>query len=151
MNAITLWRPRRSLLYMSDSLDRFFDEGFLRPSRLWLVPAWSEGLAVDVYREDGNLVVKAEVPGVTAEDLDVTVKDNVLTIAGESKAEEEVEEENYFRRERRYGSFCRSFALPAQAEGDKAEAAFEDGVLTVSIPVAEEPQEDSIKVEVKAS
>ncbi len=151
MNAITLWRPRRSLLSRGDPLDGFFDDWFSRPSRLWLVPAWSEGLAVDVYREDGNLVVKAEVPGVTAEELDITVKDDVLIIAGETKAEEDVEEENYIRRERRYGSFCRSFALPAEAEGDKAEAAFEDGVLTVTIPVAEEPREDTVKVEVKAS
>lgn len=151
MNAITLWRPSRSLLSMGDSLDRFFDGRFSRPSRLWLVPAWSEGLAVDVYREDGNLVVKAEVPGVTAEELEVTLKDNVLTIAGETKAEEEVVEENYIRRERRYGSFCRSLALPAEAEGEKAEAAFEDGVLTVTIPVAEELREDTVKVEVKAS
>ncbi len=151
MNAISLWRPRRSLLSMADPLDRFFDGWSSRPSRLWLVPSWSEGLAVDVYREDGNLVVKAEVPGVTAEELDVTLKDNVLTIAGETRAEEEVEEENYIRRERRYGSFCRSLALPAQAEGEKAEAAFEDGVLTVTIPVAEEPRDDTVKVEVKAS
>ncbi len=151
MNAISLWRPRRGLLSMGDSPDRFFDGRFLRPSRLWLVPAWSEGLAVDVYTEDGNLVVKAEVPGVTAEELDVTLKDNVLTITGETKAEEEVKEENYIRRERRYGSFCRSLALPAEAEGDKAEAAFEDGILTVRIPVAEEPREDTVRVEVKAS
>jgi HSP20 family protein len=151
MNAISLWRPSRSLLSVSDPLDRFFDGWFSRPRRLWLVPAWSEGLVVDLYIEDGNLVVKAEVPGVTAEDLEVTVKDNVLTIAGETSAQEEVEEENYIRRERRYGSFCRSLTLPAEAKGEKAEAAFEDGVLTVTIPVAEEPREDTVKVEVKAS
>lgn len=151
MSAITLWRPRRDLLSLSESLDRFFDDRLLRPRRLWLVPSWSEGLALDVYREDGNLVIKAEVPGATAEGLDVTVKDHVLTIAGETKAEEEVEEENYIRRERRYGSFRRSLALPAEADGNEAEAAFEDGVLTVTIPVAEEPQVESVKVEVKGS
>ncbi len=151
MNAISLWRPRRSLLSTADPLDRFFDDRLWRPSHLWLVPAWSESLAVDLYREDGNLVVKAEVPGVTAEELDVTLKDNVLTIAGEAKAEEEVEEENYIRRERRYGYLCRSLALPAEADGEKAEATFEDGILTVTIPVAEEPREDTVKIEVQTS
>ena len=151
MGAISLWRPNRDVLSLSDPLDRFFDGWFRRPSRLWLVPSWSEGLPVDVYREDGNLVIKAEVPGVSSDDLDITVKDNVLTISGETKVEEEVEEENYIRRERRYGSFCRSLALPAEAEGDKAEAAFDDGVLTVTVPVAEKPQPSAIKVEVKES
>ena len=106
---------------------------------------------MDVYRDNGSLVIKVEVPGVTPEELDVTVKDNVLTISGETSAEEEVKEENYVHRERRYGSFCRSVALPAEAEGDKADAAFEDGVLTVTIPVAAELQPETVKVEVKGS
>jgi HSP20 family protein len=151
MNAITLWRPRRDWLSVSDAIDRFFDEASPRSSRVWLAPAWRGGVAMDVYRDNGRLVVKAEVPGVTAEELDVSVKDNILTISGETNIEEEVREENYVRRERRYGSFCRSVALPAEAEGDKAEAAFEDGVLTVTIPVAEEPQPETVKVEVKES
>ena len=146
MNAITLWRPRRSLLSLGESLDRLFDEALVAPLGMW-----REGLRVDMYREDGNLVVKAEVPGIPAEELEVTVKDNILTISGETKAEEEVEEENYIRRERRYGSFCREVALPAEAEGERAEASFEDGVLRLTIPVAEEPREESIKIPVKAS
>lgn len=151
MNGITLWRPTRRVLWLGDALDRFFDDPFLSPSRLWLVPSLRQAMAVDVYRDDGSLVIKAEVPGVSADELEVTVKDGVLTMSGESKAEEEVNEENYVRRERRYGSFCRLVALPAEAEGDRAKASFEDGVLTVIIPVAEEPQEDAVKVEVKAS
>ena len=109
-----------------------------------------DGLTIDMYRDDGNLVVKAEVPGVKPEELDVTVKDNVLNIAAETKAEEEAKRENYIRRERRYGSFRRSVVLPAEAEGDKAEATFEDGLLTVSIPLAEEASE-TVKVKVKES
>jgi HSP20 family protein len=151
MSAITLWRPNRNLAALSDTADRFFDDWFYRPSRLWVVPAWSEVLPVDVYREDGNLVIKAEVPGVSSDDLEITVKDQVLTISGETRAEEEVEEENYIRRERRYGSFCRSVALPAEAEGEKAEAVFEDGVLIVTVPVAQEPQPETVKIEVKES
>ena len=151
MSAITLWRPRSSLLSRRRPLDHFFDYWSYGPSPLWLVPSWQEAPALDVYRENGSVVIKAEVPGVSSADLDITVKENVLTIAGETKAEEEIEEESYVRRERHYGSFTRSVALPADAEGDKAEAGFEDGVLTVTIPVAEEPQPESIKVAVKES
>jgi HSP20 family protein len=104
-----------------------------------------------MYRDDGNLVIKAEVPGVKPDELEITVKDNVLSIAGEIRSEEEVKRENYIRRERGYGSFCRSVVLPVEAKGDKAEATFEDGLLSVSIPLAEEAKSESIKVEVKES
>jgi len=134
------------MLSLGESLDRLFDEALVAPLGMW-----REVPRVDMYREDGNLVVKAGVPGISAEELEVTVKDNILTISGETKAEEEVEEENYIRRERGYGSFCRSVALPAEAEGEKTEASFEDGVLRLTIPVAEEPREESIKIPVKAS
>jgi HSP20 family protein len=151
MNAITLWRPRRDLFPAGDVLDRFFEDWPVRPSRLWLLPSLPEYTPLDVYRENGNVVIKAELPGVLSEDIDLKIEDHVLTISGETRSEEEVEEEKYIRRERRYGSFSRSVALPVEAEGDKAEAAFEDGVLTVTIPVAEEPQPEVVKVEVKKS
>jgi HSP20 family protein len=151
MSAITLWRPRRELLSLGESLDRLFDDWFVGPSTLWAMPTLSSVFPVDVYREDGSLVIKAEVPGVTSDELDISVKDNVLTISGETRAEQEVKEENYVRRERRYGSFSRSLALPVEAEGNKAEAAFEDGVLTVTIPVAEEPRPEAARIEVKSS
>jgi len=151
MSAITIWSPRRELLSLGESLDRFFDDWFVGPRTLWAMPTLSSIFPVDVYREDGNMVIEAEVPGVTSEELDISVKDKVLTISGETRAEEEVKEENYVRRERRYGSFSRSLALPVEAEGDKAEAAFEDGVLTVTIPLAEEPQPEAVKIEVKSS
>lgn len=151
MNAITLWRPRNDLLSLSDAVDRFFGEGFLSPRSLWLASPPREGLAVDMYRDDGKLIVKAEVPGVKPEELEITIKDNLLNIAGETKTEEEVKRENYIRRERRYGSFRRSVVLPAEAESDQAEATFDEGLLTVTIPVAEEAKSDNIKVEIKES
>lgn len=151
MSAITLWRPRTRLLSPTRPLDRFFDDWFVRPSRVWSVPSWDEAMPLDVYRENGNLIVKAEIPGVSSEDLDLTVKDGILTISGETRAEENIEEENYIRRERSYGSFSRSLALPEEAESEKAEAVFEDGVLTVSIPVPEEPEPEAVKIEVKES
>jgi len=151
MNAVTIWRPRNGLLSLSDAVDRFFEERLLSPRSLWLASPLRDGLAMDMYRDDGNLVIKAEVPGVKPDELEITVKDNVLSIAGEIRSEEEVKRENYIRRERGYGSFCRSVVLPVEANGDKAEATFEDGLLSVSIPLAEEAKSESIKVEVKAS
>ena len=151
MNAVTIWRPRNDLLSLSDAVDRFFEEGLLSPRSLWLASPLRDGLAMDMYRDDGNLVIKAEVPGVKPDELEITVKDNVLSIAGEIRSEEEVKRENYIRRERGYGSFCRSVVLPVEANGDKAEATFEDGLLSVSIPLAEEAKSESIKVEVKES
>jgi HSP20 family protein len=151
MSAITLWRSKRELLSLGESLDRFFDDWFVGPTTLWAIPTFGSVLPVDVYREDGRLLIKAEIPGVTSDELDISVKDNVLTISGETTAEEEVKEEKYICRERRHGSFSRSVALPVEAEGDKAEAAFEDGVLTVTVPVAEEPQPEVVKIEVKGS
>jgi HSP20 family protein len=151
MSAITLWRPRRELFSLGESLDRSFDDWIVGPRTLWAMPTLSSVFPLDLYREDGNLVIKADIPGVTSDELDITVKDNVLTISGETRAEEEVKEEDYIRQERRYGSFSRSMALPIEAESDRAEAAFEDGVLTVTIPVAEEPQPEAVKIEVKSS
>ncbi len=151
MNGITLWRPMNDWLSLSDAVDSFFEEEFVSPRSLWLVSPLRDDLAIDMYRDDGNLVIKAEMPGVKPDELEITVKDNVLSIAGETKAEEEIKRENYIRRERRYGSFLRSVALPAEAQGDKAEATFEDGLVTVRIPVAEESKSESIKVQVKES
>jgi HSP20 family protein len=151
MRAITLWRPRNDLLSWSGAVDRFFDDGLLLPHRLSVWTPFDEGFAMDMYREDGNLVVKAEVPGISPEELDISVKDNVLRISGESKAEEEVERENYICRERRYGSLRRSVLLPSDVDGGKAEATFENGLLTVTIPVSEEVKPESIKVKVKES
>ena len=151
MNAITVWRPRRGMLSLRDSVDRMFEDTMVFPSGMWLAPFDGGTLPLDIYQEDGSLIVKVEVPGIASDELEVSVKDNVLTISGETKAEEEVKEENYIRRERRYGSFCRSVALPDEAEGDRAEASFEDGVLTVTVPVAEEAERESIKIPVKGS
>src|SRR4030042_6494726 len=117
MNAITIARPRRGVLSLRDSLDRMFGDMIVFPSRMLFAPFDGGALPLDIYREDGSLIVKAEVPGVASDELEVTVKDNVLTISGETRTEEEVNEENYTRRERRYGSFCRSVALPDEAAG----------------------------------
>ena len=106
-------------------------------------------MAVDVYETDEDVVVKASVPGVDPEELDISITGDTLTIKGETRAEEEVEEENYVYRERRYGAFSRSMTIPTSVEADEADAEFEDGVLTLRLPKAEEVKPKTIKVKTK--
>ena len=105
--------PFREMVSLRDAMDRLIEEPFF--GRGWLVPRhWEEEvLAVDVYQTEDAVVVKTTVPGVKPEEVEITVTGNTLSISGETRAEEEVKEENYIRRERRYGSFRRSVVLPA--------------------------------------
>jgi len=147
MSSIVKWEPFEDLVSLRDAMDRLFEESFIRP-RTWLVP-FEGGLAVDVYETDDNVVVEAALPGVKPEDIEISIAGDVLTIKGETKDEKEVKAENYIRRERRYGSFCRSVSLPAGLDGDKAEAEFEHGVLKLTIPKTEEVKPKVIKVKAK--
>jgi HSP20 family protein len=102
-----------------------------------------------MYETDDNVIVKSAVPGIDAQDLDISITGDTLTIKGETKAEKEIEEENYIRRERRYGAFSRSLAIPVQIKADEAEAAFENGILTLTLPKAEEIKPKTIQVKAK--
>ena len=105
--------------------------------------------AVEVFDKDDRLVVKAEIPGMKEEDIDVSVEDNTLTIRGERKAETEVKEEDYYCCERSYGTFFRSMSLPSKVDAEKIEANYEDGVLEVTLPKASEVQSKKVKVSAK--
>jgi HSP20 family protein len=148
MASIVRWEPIRDMVWPSavrDAMDRMFEEGLMRAP----VPfaPWGEGaLALDMYETDENVVVKTAIPGVKAEDIDVSITGDTLTIKAETKEEEEVKRENYLRRERRFGSYCRSVTLPGGVEADKAEADYNDGVLTLTFPKAEEVKPKSIKI-----
>jgi len=135
MAHIVRWEPWNEMVSLRDAMDHLFEESVVAP-RKWEAP-FGQGLAVDVYETDDNVVVTSAVPGVQADDLDISIVGETLTIKGEFKAEEGVEEKNYVRRERRYGSFCRSVSLPTAVDADKATAEFENGVLTLNIPKAE--------------
>ena len=106
-------------------------------------------LALDVIETEDAFIVKASLPGINPDELDITFTDNVLTIQGEIKQEQDVEEGKYHLRERRYGMFQRSIALPVPVDADKIEATYKDGVLTLSIPKVEEIKPK--KISVKAS
>jgi HSP20 family protein len=130
-------------------MDRLFEESFIRPRTGWLAPVGAEALAVDMYETDQDVVVKSSVPGVKPEEIDITITGDTLTIKGETKTEEKVERANYIRQERRYGAFSRSLTLPTTIVAEKAKAEFEDGVLTLTLPKAEEVKPKTIKVKAK--
>jgi len=137
--AIVRWRPRNYYPATADD----FDNAVNRMMRSWLgAPSESEfdfdwNPSVDVAETSDEIEVKAEIPGVGKEDIDVTVENNRLMISGEKRQEQEEEGKNYYRTERCYGSFRRIFTLPTQADADKVTASFENGVLTVKVPKTE--------------
>ena len=143
------WEPFRDMVSLREAMDRLFEDSLVRPGVGWPARAGAEVLAVDVYETDDAVVVKTAVPGISPEDLDVSVTGDVLTIRGETKAEEEIKEGNYIRRERRYGRFSRSVTLPGHLETDKTEAEFKDGVLTLTVPKSEEVKRKAIEVKIK--
>ena len=105
--------------------------------------------AADIYDNKNNLVIKADLPGMTQKDIDVSVEDDVLRIKGEKKQEREIKEENCHRVERQYGSFVRSFELPMPVQAEKIKASYRNGVLHVELPKAEEVKPKEIPIEVK--
>jgi len=124
--------------------DPFRDFGLATASNNWMPP-------VDIYQNgDQEVVLKAEIPDMNREDLDITVENFVLTIKGEKKLSNEVKEEQYHHVERRYGSFSRSFSLPQTVDAGKVAAEYKNGVLTVRLPLREEAKPRQIKVEVAA-
>ena len=149
MANIVRWEPFRDLVSLREAMDRLFEESFVRPQAGWLASSGAETLAVDMYQTDEAVVVKSSVPGIDPADLDISVTGDILTIKGETKSEEEVKEENYVRRERRYGSFSRSLSIPVAVMADKAQAEFKDGILTLTLPKAEEVKPKAIKVKAR--
>ncbi len=127
-------------------MDRLFDDSFVRPGFGWIAPRGAAELAIDVYETKDDVLVKAALPGVKPEQVHVTITGDTLSIRGETSEENEVKEENYIRKERRLGSFYRSVVLPSGIKADKADATFENGVLTLKIPKAEETKPKTIKV-----
>lgn len=151
-----LTKIESTLLSPFEEIDRIFDEFMKRPFSLFrsIVPRLREetGIispAVDIYEEGDELVVKAELPGLKKEDIEVKLTDDYITISGEKKKEEKVEEKNYFRYERSYGSFSRTFRLPVEVQTDKAKAKFENGVLEIRIPKTEEAKTKERKLQIE--
>ncbi len=147
--AIERWHPLTDLMTLRQAMDRLFDDSFVRPSRNLEALGQVVAPALDVYQTSSEIVVKATLPGVKPEDINIDITGDTLTIKGESKAEQEVKKEEYLYQERRYGAFSRSVVLPNGLKSDKTEATMEDGVLTLTIPKAEEVKPKAIKVKAK--
>jgi len=146
-DGIVRWEPYRDLVTLREAMDRLFAESFVRPGSAF--PTTFEGPAVDMYQTKDEIVVQATIPGVKPEDIDISVTGEILTIKGEFKQEEKIEEGSYVRQERRFGQFCREISLPTQVSADKAKAEFEHGVLTLRLPKAEAVKPKSITVKAK--
>lgn len=149
MSSLIRWEPINELVTLRDAMDRMFEESFVRPRASWIAPMSAATLAIDVYETKDDVVVKAALPGVKPEALAVTITGNTLNISGESKEENETKDQDMVRKELRYGSFSRTVTLPNGLKGDKADATFEHGMLTLKIPKAEEIKPKSIKVQAK--
>lgn len=148
MSSLIRWDPFDRLSLRS-AMDRLFDDSFVRPGFGWFAPASAVELAIDMYETKDDVVVKAALPGIKPDQVEVTITGDTLSIRGESTEENQVKEENYIRKERRFGSFCRTITLPGGIKADKADAVFENGVLTLKIPKAEETKPKTIKVKTK--
>lgn len=135
--------PFRELMSIRNMMDRLFDNAFANWD--WEQPFYSE-LPLDVVENDDEYVVKASLPGMNPDDLEITYSGNTLTIKGEIKSEEENKKGHYHIRERSYGSFARSITLPSSVKADKIEASYEAGVLKLTLPKAEEAKPKRISV-----
>jgi len=135
-------------------VDKWFDESFFRPFAplgLSRLRAAAEEVvpAVDIFEDGGDLVLKAELPGIKKEDIDITLTDGSITISGEKKKESEIKKKDYYKWESSYGSFCRTFALPTEVQGEKAKSTYKDGVLEVRLPKTEKAKSHEVKVKVE--
>ena len=146
MRTLTRWEPFRGTTSLQDQVDRLFSDVFERKGEESSLTAWAP--TVDIYETEHELVVKADLPEVDPKDLDIRVENNILTIRGERKFEKKVNEENYLRVERAYGSFARSFTLASTVNSEAIKADYQNGVLTLSIPKKEEAKPKQIKVNV---
>jgi HSP20 family protein len=148
MSSLIRWEPF-NVVTLRDAMDRMFEDSFVRPHAGWIAPLNVATLAIDVYETKDDVVVKAALPGIKPDELDVTITGNTLSISGQSKEENEVKDKNYIRQERCYGSFSRTVTLPNGLKADKVDATFENGMLTLKIPKAEEIKPKSIKIQAK--
>jgi HSP20 family protein len=148
MNTIDRWEPFRGSNTLDGQFNRIFHDFFGRTNQESNLTTWAP--AVDIFENEHELVVKADLPAVKPEELDIRVENNILTIRGERKFEKKVDEKNYLRLERTYGSFARSFSLASTVKSEGIKADYADGVLTLTIPKREEAKPKQIKVNVNA-
>ena len=149
MTNLVRWDPFRDMVTLREAMDRLFEESFVRPRGALASAEGVASLALDVFESADDVMVKASIPGLKPEDIDISITGDVLTIKGETHGEKEEKQGNYHLRERRWGAFQRAVSLPTLVKADKADAVFENGVLTLTLPKVEEVKPKSIKIKAK--
>jgi len=148
MSNLTRWEPAREMMTLREAMDRLFDDAFTRP--LSVRDGWSMASpAINMYQTDNEVVVKASIPGIKAEEVQINITGDVLTLKGEVKQEEERKDRAWHIREQRFGSFERSIVLPTDVKSAQAEAVFENGILTITLPKADEVKPKTINIKAK--
>lgn len=141
------WNPLREMVSLRERMSRLFDDSWFRTDGFGddvAMGMWSP--AVDMFEKDDHLVIKAELPGMEKKDINLDLKDGVLTLRGERKHENQVQDENFYRREMSYGKFVRTFSLPSDVDPEKIKAEFQNGLLTIEVPKPEQHKPKQITV-----
>jgi len=147
--AVVKWDPLRDLLSIHDRMNRLFEQTLYHSRTEGGISASTWAPAVDIYETPETIVMKADLPGLTREDIEIEIHDNTLTIKGERRFAKDVQQENYLRVERAYGPFERSFTLPTGVRQEEIRASFRDGVLELLLPKAEEAKPKKIAIDVR--
>ena len=149
--SIVRWDPWTTLPSLQDRINRIFEEAFPKPSAAkegeFELADWRP--VVDTYEQNDTFVIKAELPGIKKEDVSIDIKDNILTLKGERSHEADIQEKNYYRKERSYGKFYRAFTLPDAVDPNRIDASYKDGVLSVTLPKGEKAKPKLIDVKIQ--
>jgi len=150
MSNLTRWEPARGMMTLREAMDRLFDEAFTRPFSLIRESGavWSSP-AIDMYQSDNDVVLKAALPGIKAEDVHINISGDILTIKGEAQQDEKKQEKSWYIREQRWGAFERAIRLPTAVIADRAKADFESGILTINLPKSKESRPKTITIKAK--
>ncbi len=146
---ITRFRPMTDIVSLRDAMDRLFEESFIRPNTWTGLAAGHVAVPVDLWETKDAYHLRADLPGVTADQLDINATSDSVSINGETKTQADVTEDGWLRQERRVGKFQRAFTLPMAIDPTKVDATFEHGVLQLTLPKAENVKPRSIKVNAK--
>ena len=144
--AIIRWDPFRDMVTLREKMNRLFEDYYPARTEEKDIVAGSWAPSVDIYETENELVLTAELPGIKEDDIEIKLEDNTLTLKGNRNFEKETKEENYHRIERSYGSFFRSFTLPAYIDQEKIEAEHEKGILKISMPKKQEAKSRKVRV-----
>jgi HSP20 family protein len=144
---IKKWEPFKELVTLRDDMDRFFNSFFGRSLGTDYDGVWAP--VIDIEEDKDNFIVKAELPGMKKEDIKISVRSNILALAGERKYGSDEKTKTFHRIERAYGKFVRTITLPNEVDGDKVKAAYQDGILTITLPKPETMKPKEVEIEIK--